>query len=785
MNLRKLWWKRKSVVFTWIISYSTVLFVPILMSLIVYWQSSEALKSEIHRANDTLLKQVRDTIDTQLDHMQRLNMEVSWNTKLQDLMYSNRPFSEAQYTAYQVVQDYRMYQSSYASIDEFYVTWDKEESVLRPGSVRDFLTAFDTIHNTGRIGYEQWLNTIRKGNDFVLLPRVDAAEPRQSLAYITHLPLGAGAKPSGTVVIMADTSRFLKAIENIQWFSSGQVFVLNENNEVLISNTSEGLAPSALHQLGNGESGMFYDKKQSGEDEIFYIKSGVSKLKYVSVIPSRLYWEKAEYVRRFTYISILISIVGAGLLTWFFLRRNYSPIHRLVQTLSGNGASMQERTDWNELNFIHRAVSNTLSEKESIQLQLQKQNHMLRSNMLTRLLKGKLDSHIPLNEALKTFQVKLQSDRFAVIMFYIEDHEAFYSSFPGMDMTEKRRLLQFILTNVVEELVGQRHHYGYVAEADDMLTCIINFAEENAQQTKEDLSWIALEAQQFLIQRYKVEMTLSISGIHHTLAGVAQAYQEALDAMEYKMVLGKQEIISYDEIQKDMLNENQLGYFYPLQVEQQLINFIKIGDFDKAQVVLQEVTERNFGKPLLSLTLARCLMFNLISTMIKTINELGGMEDSFLASNPNWMQKIIASDTIKEMQEELVNLLNEVCSYAAAKLETKVSKEKTQSLRELADDVIRFIEGHYADVNLNVSMIGNEFDMKSSYLSKLFKEQTGEGLLDYINKYRIDQAKRLIRENQVPVSDTAKQVGFNEAATFIRVFKRYEGITPGKYKEME
>ncbi|UOK61388.1 hypothetical protein MT997_22965 [Paenibacillus sp. OVF10] len=110
---------------TWLVSYSAVLIVPILISLVIYMQANETLKSEIHRANDSLLKQMRYTIDTQVDLMERLNMEMTWSPNLQTLMYSNQPAKEAPYTAYQLVKELRLYKTSYASIDEFYVVWKK------------------------------------------------------------------------------------------------------------------------------------------------------------------------------------------------------------------------------------------------------------------------------------------------------------------------------------------------------------------------------------------------------------------------------------------------------------------------------------------------------------------------------------------------------------------------------------------------------------------------------------------------------------------------------------
>ena len=235
--IRGIWQKRKSIVFTWLLSYSAVLFVPIVISLVIYSQASHALKSEIHRANDSLLKQMRYTIDNQVDLMKRLDTEITWNDKLQNLMYSNKPAKEAPFTAYQLVKEFRLYKTSYASIDEFYVVWDQGGSVLRPGNIRDMRTAFRTLHDTGTMTYDAWTETIRAPgpNRFAVLPHLGAAPSKSSIAYITQLPKDLNGRETGTVVVMADASRFQQAIESVSGFSGGLLLILNQDNRILLS----------------------------------------------------------------------------------------------------------------------------------------------------------------------------------------------------------------------------------------------------------------------------------------------------------------------------------------------------------------------------------------------------------------------------------------------------------------------------------------------------------------------------------------------------------------------
>ncbi|WP_336787149.1 helix-turn-helix domain-containing protein [Paenibacillus sp. MMO-177] len=786
MNIRSIWQKRKSIIVTWLISYCAVLFVPILISLIVYSQSSAALRSEIHRANDSLLKQVGYTIDNQVDQMKRLTMELTWNARLQTLMYSSRSEADAQYDAYQLVKEFQTYQTSYASIDEFYVTWERENAVLRSGNVRDMKTAFATLHDTGRMSYDDWLAAVETSehNQFTLLPLMDAGVTQSSIAYITHLPKDLNGRQAGTVVVMSDLARFQNAIKSISGFSGGYVLILNRNNEVLLSNLPKKQGEEVILQKVRSGGEEMPTSMKSGDSEIFYLQSSVSDLKYALVIPSSIYWQKAEYVRKLTLVSVLISVLGAGVLTWFFMRRNYSPIQKLVESLTDKNND-EEHMEWNELNFIQRAVSRTRSEKDKIAMQLQMHHNVLRSNMLSRLLKGRLDSPIPYEEAFKTYRMEQISDDYAVILFVIENDESLYEKLPGIDDNERRRFLQFIISNVVEELAGRYDHAGYVAEMDDMMVCLVNLScgSGDEEQYKKDLHEIATEAQRFL-KRYDMDLTVAISGKHGTLPGIAAAYSEAVDAMEYKMVLGKKGIITYDDIRTTPSEAVQFGYYYPLQAEQQLINLIKIGDFEQASAFMNEITDRNFQQPMMNLTLAKCFMFNLVGTMVKAINELGDGKGSVLNDNPNWMNGIMACDTVQEMRQELHALLKDVCAFASTRLESNMTHERAESIRDLSARVAGYIEANYGDSNMNVNTLGEQFDLKGSYLSKLFKTQTGEGLLDYLHKYRIAEAKRRMTELQESVNEVSRAVGYNDAATFIRVFKKYEGITPGKYKEM-
>jgi Response regulator containing CheY-like receiver domain and AraC-type DNA-binding domain len=126
-----------------------------------------------------------------------------------------------------------------------------------------------------------------------------------------------------------------------------------------------------------------------------------------------------------------------------------------------------------------------------------------------------------------------------------------------------------------------------------------------------------------------------------------------------------------------------------------------------------------------------------------------------------------------------------VCRLTAAKQEANRSRDRDRQLSSFAESIQGYIEEHYEDPNLNITMIGDTFGMKATYLSKLYKDQTGEGLLDAINRTRINRAKELLRTERTSLEEAAGRSGFSSVNTFIRAFKKVEGVTPGQYKWLE
>jgi YesN/AraC family two-component response regulator len=161
--------------------------------------------------------------------------------------------------------------------------------------------------------------------------------------------------------------------------------------------------------------------------------------------------------------------------------------------------------------------------------------------------------------------------------------------------------------------------------------------------------------------------------------------------------------------------------------------------------------------------------------MIKATSETVDLgEDSFV-QELNTINKLLECKSVQGMKEQMIHILKGISDY--------IVRNKKSHNSNLKDELREFIEQNYSNQDLSITVIADKFGMHPVYISSFCKEQTGMSLLDYINKIRVSKAKQLLKEQKLNISEAALQVGYSDTRSLIRMFKKYEGITPGQYKK--
>ena len=99
----------------------------------------------------------------------------------------------------------------------------------------------------------------------------------------------------------------------------------------------------------------------------------------------------------------------------------------------------------------------------------------------------------------------------------------------------------------------------------------------------------------------------------------------------------------------------------------------------------------------------------------------------------------------------------------------------------MVNNALKYMKAHYQE-NLHLQDVAEQVYISQWYLSKLLKLHTKQSFLEILNQIRIEEAKKLMQNSSLKISDISEQVGFQSLQHFSRVFKRQTGMSAREYR---
>ncbi|RED40162.1 helix-turn-helix domain-containing protein [Paenibacillus sp. VMFN-D1] len=763
----------RSVIVTWLISYITVLMVPILISIVLYFITYQQVKTETNRSNALLLEQMEMSIDSKLKGLEQLSLEIALNRNISSFSSVDPPLSDAHYyDLFQISESLRTYKNANDYIEQIYVMYTNSDTVISTYDHMNRQGLFQKLRQQDDTSFDQWNSLFERKyvNGYTPMTFWDGGTATPVVVFARSLVFNTPGQPPAIVLFVMKDS---KLIESAPRHPDARMFILDTESRYIAARTDPGLLPQHLtYGELRDQQGIVYKDVQEQQAAVSYITSKITGWKYVSVLPASLFNEKMQYMRKLIWISIGMCFLVGGVICVLFLRKNYMPIQVMLQSLS-HKFGLRFDGGSSEYSFLQGAIQHYFTEKEDMRARLDQHRNTIRAHLIRRLLKGSIEREALLHESLAAHHIQFSSDRFVVILMSVDGFGKFEQYGQNGLADQKEQMLHFILTNVLVDAAAEDAAI-YTTEMNDVLACIVNFHKSDSEERERlTLHRISAQVREFMQEQMQVELTIAVGEVYSDIYGIAQSYHEALDALEYRIVLGSGQFIRYRDTQLNQAPPHH--YYFPLSVEQQLIYVVKSGNYAKAEALIEDIFQKNFTGHPVSVPLAKCLMYNMASTMLNTVDEVSVTGKRSLEAHLLDVEPLLSCEHVPQMKEQLKDKLSQVCSWIQA--------EKRDHHRYLIEDVQRYIENHLHDPNLNISMIGDVFRMTPSYISRLYKDHTGEALLDTINRLRLAEAKSLLKHNKLTVNEVAGRVGYADVSTFVRTFKKFEGITPGAFQK--
>lgn len=498
--------------------------------------------------------------------------------------------------------------------------------------------------------------------------------------------------------------------------------------------------------------------------------SDILNMKYCILTPKKALFQKISYLSWLVAGEVVICLVIGVFFSLHFARRSYSPLERMLKLLdAGKGERESGTVNYEKL---EAGLTEMLVGKKSLEKQLYRSRNQQDEQWIVSLLKNGYFPGMETKERQERLENRLDVTRYRVLLFTIEELEncAFLHSGRQEDEYEAGALLRFSVKNVLEENLKLEACHGILLEMEDVIAAMV----PGEKEAEKNLMMTLRSCADFFEETFRIRVCVAISSWHQQWEELSTAYEEAFQVMTYKNFWGEEleNVLLYQEEKEERSRRRGNNL---LDQQKKLSNCLLTKKYEEASIVLDEILEKVFEKDFRYLSYNQCQASAIIGTMLDCLEEYPMSEENGDVGE-DWelfSQRLLETKSLVALKKELHNILDEIVENRKA-----VCGDEPEWLYE----VKKYIDENYMDYNLNISHIANQFGMSTSHLGSRFRSLTGISMLDYIHSIRLQAAKEKLLSGMT-VKACAEETGYSDVKTFNRAFKRYEGITPGQYKE--
>ncbi|MBD2844557.1 AraC family transcriptional regulator [Paenibacillus sp. IB182496] len=586
---------------------------------------------------------------------------------------------------------------------------------------------------------------------------------------ITGFPLHA-RDPDGYLVVNLREDKLREGMLPVEQ-ASRHIVVLGEDGQIITQGGALGEAAAAL--LRNNVNRELTDLLgQPGEIELdgrLYrlqsIASGYNGWTYASLLDlEALHYPMTVITRVFGGLLLLFLIAGL-LIAYGFSRRMYRPIRTIRQRLDHLPGSPVGEGD-NDYDVITERSQALITNNRSMHQQIDGMRPMIQEHFLSRVLLGEYKDDLAISIYAREIGLRLpERTRHEVLAVELRYHGDAAAS-----LSETAKAFQIIELKhaILRMLAGA----GWVCQVEPRRLAVIaepcSSDADGSEQSGGRSVWGTrlLQAAEAFQPYFKA--TIAESGAAVRPALLSRAYDEASKLLEKRRLGRLHERIAPSDGDSDHGSRESC-------LTQSEVNRVALSvqgrDASATAALVAQLLDEALLRGL-SAPEAQSWGLDCINTLIRSC---GGAQraDFALERCRLWYDRLQQCGD----QSELASLLKEVCQALVR------SPQDDAARPGMFDEVLTHIHANY-DKDLTLEHYAAQYGMSMGHFSRSFKEAVGEKYIDYLTRYRLRKAKDMLLSTDMRIDDISAAVGYVGRNSFINLFKKFEGLTPGKYRSL-
>lgn len=754
--------------FVKILLYFLSLLIPILIiGIVTYINFTSKLKHDFNEKITLNLAASSNTLDKYLRTVQ----EVSFNffndsivtTLLKpDHLYTTGERSELERIIRSII---RTRSNINDFVDDIFVYID-DSVIYSSTGVDSFDSFFNKVYRFHEYDTNFWKTKLQQSSSIEILNSSDVEtlfKRKKVIPFLTAKMIGG----YNAVIVSTVSVDMIKntVMDNVT--DQTRVMVVDNSGHMIVASDPQFPEAEALAKMNE----VFKDEtKKVGEITIqgkAYMASLVRSEMYgwvlFAITPVSEFNKQASGIINMLWIISVTLIVISFVFSFIFTFRIYNPIRRIGEILVHQDETSREADNESvQLSDLNQIGSRLLRNQQRHQNEIHTMAMEYLDNTLLHLTRGNEIANEKELQKMLSSHLGYSKNSFLCCTVLFDFREEFYSAFQDVD--------RFVIQNKIKKLIwGLLQDYAklYVLEyRQNLYICILN-VDDN-----QELTGIEMGLDNFM-QTFRNDSVYSrihvgIGKVYEGLRGITRSYRDAMTALQSRNT--NENFQTIRSVDLDIQHNVQ----YSFSAENKLLNYIKVGDSNGLKQMIEEVLRANAN---VSYHDHNGLISEMYHTGLRLLMERELERNQFLSEQEH-RQLFDPTELLVNLEERKRLLLKFFCEIT----DTIAYQQQNYKSSTLVSMIISYVDGNYAK-DLYLERISEEMNVSTKYISRLFKDKVGMNITDYISHVRISKAKEMMANTELSINDIAERVGITNRTTFLRTFKKIEGLPPNEFRK--
>ncbi len=719
--------------------FALLLNVPVLcLGILGYINLMEQSTQTVKQRYEGALTDIVNTVDSRFSALATMTTQFSTLPWIKEYVYSKHRLTYEQLDQLELIdqiQELQIFNATNELLSGIILVLGDQQYVISSYGRNPFEKFFGEYFVLQEIGMADFQELLYEENFCRLVGPMQISNYQndtEMILCVSSLPLRQKSVYAN-VLMVVNCNKLENLLSSSSLSQSGVLSIYTQDNQERIVG-GEVTFPESSENLS------YWEDAVKGT-AYFSLSSEITGWKYIVALPRDLIHSAKNQITAFALAAmvlyLLLSVAAAFVLAFYRTR----PLEKLIE--HARSVNQQGLGKAEDFSYIEQTMLQMIQNIRWSSHQLDIYRPVIRNSVLQQLLIGQSPS--------------VTSEQLEEVLAISFPYSYFVCA--GFQTDKEYTDMQKIVDDLENQVSFAEGVFYLCNIRPRFKTVIINLTD--IEVLPESICIL----KSFFIDHGLQIISVGVGSCKDTIEKLPESFSESEEALRYCWLNTPSSVVYYTDLN---LHPKQYLQFPPVD---HILGFLCEGNgqaaIEAAQTAIRQCTQEQVV-PLLSL---KHLYYFLICQGSVALQMKGLAEKT-----EEHILEILTSDTITLSQMQIC--LEQTYLSVSQSISGTEEKQHTPIQR-----VLEYIDGHYADRMLSLGQVAEHFHISPSYVSRTFKTATGYNFLDYLNKRRIDAAKKLLLEEETILAISLKS-GFETDATFRRLFKKYTGMTPSRYKEI-